>query len=321
MEMRLMYTRFASNAACMLLLLAGAVPLAAQPKITLSNGATSAAIWYFGPGITGTVPNGYLTFQTLQATYPADTNPNPTITWSTNQPSLLRLTAQQFTNKTSYYIAQATGPSFTTRQLPPPTYNISVVETWDGVKSASFLIFINMPYSNNAVNEGQYCDPPGTCDCNAGGAYPGDTGYVTLNNVYTEDLFGNYITKTNTNEVLFNQLYLGTGNWTSALGNPGQGNWPPARWNSQITFPDYYYICTSNPSYLSPPPTSSGSGGTEVFSETQNYYIGSTTNGQGLCTQASAADLYTNHGEQSNIRPPAYPATVCANRTPLNSKP
>jgi hypothetical protein len=48
-----------------------------------------------------------------------------------------------------------------------------------------------------------------------------------------------------------------------------------------------------------------------VFSETQNYYIGSTTtNGSGLCTQASAANLYTNYGAQSNIQPPAYPATV-----------
>jgi hypothetical protein len=145
--------RFVINAA-FILLVAGAVPLSAQPKITLSNGATSASIWYLGPGLTGTVPNGYLTFQTLQATYPADTKVNPTITWSTNLPSLLQLTLQQFTNKTSYYNAQATGPSFTTRQVPPPTFNISVIVTWDGVKSAPFLIFINMPYSNQAVNEG-----------------------------------------------------------------------------------------------------------------------------------------------------------------------
>jgi hypothetical protein len=165
--------RFVSSAA-FILLLVGAVPLFAQPKITLSNGATSASIWYFGPGITGTVPSGYLTFQTLQATDPTDTNPNPTITWSTNQPSLLQLAPQQFTNKTSYYTAQATGPSFTTRQLPPPTYNISVTVTWDGVKSASFPMFINMPYSNNAADEGQYCSG-GSCDCNA--FYPGK-GYL-----------------------------------------------------------------------------------------------------------------------------------------------
>jgi hypothetical protein len=145
------------------------------------------------PRITGTVPNGYLTFQTLQATDPGDTNPTPTITWSTNLPLLLKLTSQQFTNKTSYYVAQATGPSFTSAQLPPPTYNISVFVTWDGVKSAAFTMFINMPYSNNAVNEGQYCSPAGSCDCNAEGVFPGEdfTGYATLNNVYTEDLFGN----------------------------------------------------------------------------------------------------------------------------------
>ena len=303
------------------MLLAGAAPLSAQPKITLSNGATSAAIWYLGPGITGTVPNGYLTFQTLQATYPADTNPNPTITWSTNQPSLVKLTAQSFTNKTSYYVAQATGPSFTTPQLPPPTYNVWVVVTWDGVKSAPFTMFINMPYANNSVNKGQYCSPPGSCDCNAAGFKPGQTGYVTLYDVYTLDLFSNDISQIGTNEVLFNQLWLGTGNWTAANGNPSQASWLPGDWNSQNTFPDFYWICTLDPSYLTPPPTSYGSGGTAVFSETQNYYIGSTTNGDGLCTQAAAVTLYTNHGAASNVQPPAYPATVCANRTPLNQKP
>jgi hypothetical protein len=207
--------RFASNAAC-ILLLAGAVPLAAQPKITLSNGATSASIWYMGPGITGTVPNGYLTFQTLQATYPADTKPNPTITWSTNQPSLLKLTSQQFTNKTSYYVAQATGPSFIFAQLPPPTYNISVFVTWDGVKSASFQMFINMPYANQVVNEGQYCAAFDQCDCNAFFPGQGYTGFETLNNVYTEDLFTNYMAQTDTNEVLFNQIFLDAPGWDGA---------------------------------------------------------------------------------------------------------
>ena len=83
------YERFAI--AAMSLILTAAVPLSAQPEITLSNGATSAAIWYLGPQQIGTVPNGYLTVQTLLATYPTDQNPNPTITWSTNQPSLLEL--------------------------------------------------------------------------------------------------------------------------------------------------------------------------------------------------------------------------------------
>lgn len=314
-----------SAIAAAFLIVSAAVPLSAQPKITLSNGATSAAIWYLGPGQTGTVPNGYFTAQLLQATYPADGNPNPTITWSTNQPSLLELIPYLFVNRTSFYTAQATGPSYTTRQLPPGNYNISVVVTWDGVQSAPFPIFINMPYSNLAVNQGQWCSSPGICDCNASNFYPGRgyTGYVTLYNVYTEDLFGNYLTQVGTNEVLFNQLYLGTGGWTDPpLGNPSQSTWPANRWNSNYTFGDYYSICTSNPGSLFPPPTSYGCCGAEVFSETQNYYIGnSTTNGAGLCTQASAVELNTNNGVQSNVQPPAYPATICANRTPLNSKP
>jgi hypothetical protein len=92
----------------------------------------------------------------------------------------------------------------------------------------------------------------------------------------------------------------------SPLGNPPQSTWATTSWNSQYTFPDYYSICTSNPSSLSPPPTSSGCCGAEVFSETQNYYIGnSTTNGDGLCTQANAVQLNTNNGAQSNTQPPA----------------
>jgi hypothetical protein len=293
--MLLICMRFASNAAC-ILLLAGALPLSAQPKITLSNGATSASIWYMGPGITGTVPNGYLTFQTLQASDPGDTNPNPTITWSTNQPSLLKLTSQQFTNKTSYYVAQAIGPSFTSAQLPPPTYNISVFVTWDGVKSAAFPMFINMPYANQAVNEGQYCSGFNECDCNAEN-FPGSgyTGFVTLNNVYTKDLFGNYLTKVDANEVLFNQIWLDAPGWDGAP-NPLNAYWTPASWNGANTFPDYYSFCTDLPSSYDPEPTSSGSGGTLVFTETQNYYIGNATVGDGLCTQASVANLYTNHG-------------------------
>jgi hypothetical protein len=130
------------------------------------------------------------------------------------------------------------------------------------------------------------------------------------------------MTAVGTNEVLFNQLYLGTGGWTSALGNPAQSKWTTALWNSQYTFPDWYWICGPSPPSVSPPQTSSGSGGAAVFTETQNYFIGSSaTNGRGLCTQANAVTLNTNNGAQSNTQPPAYPATVCANKTPLNRAP
>lgn len=268
----------------------------------------------------GSVPIGYGTEISLEAAS-SDPNPNPTVTWSTNQPSLLQLVPEFMIGGISYYTAEAIGPSFTYPQSPPANYNISVTVTRDGVKSAPFPIFINIPYANYVVNTGQYCSAFDKCDCNAAGFYSGYTGYVTLNNVYTEDLFGNYLTRISTNETLFNQLWLGTGGWTSSLGNPKQSNWSSAQWNSGYSFPDYYSFCTSTPSSFTPPPTYSGSGGTEFFTETQNYWIESTTNGWGLCTQASAADLYTNHGAQSNVQPPAYPAAVCANRTNLNTAP
>jgi hypothetical protein len=263
-------------------LLAAAVPLVAQPQITLSsNGGTSAAIWYLGPGQTGVVPNGYWTYQGVQASYPGHNNPQPQITWSTNHPELLQLIPNIFVANTSFYTIQALGPSYGYPQLVPPNYNISVIVTWDGVSSAPFKVFSNMPYANYTVNQGQYCSSPGQCDCNAQGFYPGQTGYVTLINVYTQDLFGNFLTPVGTNEVLFHQLYLGTGGWTSSLGNPSQSKWATSAWNSQYTFPDYFWICSSKPSSLSPPPTSYGSGGTKIFSETQNYYIRSAaTNGE-----------------------------------------
>jgi hypothetical protein len=126
--------------------------------------------------------------------------------------------------------------------MPARTTTSLVVVTWDGVKSAPFTVFINMPYSNYVVNKGRWCSSAGSCDCNAANFYPGRgyTGYVTLFDVYTEDLFGNYLTQVGTNEVLFNQLYLGTGGWTSPLSatprnRPGPRRAGTASTRSRIT--------------------------------------------------------------------------------------
>ena len=277
------------------------------PKLQADN-STYAAIWYLGPGIsnvTGYGGNVYNTTITANATAPpGDDNPHPVITYQTNEPSIISLTP----NGASVLIT-AIGPSYTTAQSQP-VYNVTITATWDGEQSPPVYLLVNIPYSNTVVNEGQYCSSPGVCNCNAG-FKPGQTGYVTLLDVYVRDLFGNALVQIPANETLKDPLYLGTGGWTSSLGVPTQGKWPLNLWNSEYSFPDYYWICSPNPGSLTPPLTNYGTSGViAVFTETQNYWIGSTTNGSGVCTQVDYSQLYTDHGVQGGAEIPGYPATT-----------
>jgi len=145
---------------------------AATPTITY-GGTSSAAIWYLGPGQVD--ENGYYVDGLLVATNPGDTNPSPSIYWSTNINSLLGIVPQSG-DKSAKITSK--GPSYTTAQSPPPVYNITVTVTWDGVASAPFPVFINVPYSNTVVNAGQFCNSNG-CDCNAN--WPG-RGYQRIHN-------------------------------------------------------------------------------------------------------------------------------------------
>ena len=122
MEMRLICMRFASNAACICTRSCRAAVRATENHSVERRYLRGHMVSRprYNRDRTQRLPH----FPTLQATYPADTNPNPTITWSTNQPSLLRLTPVQFTNKTSSLCPPAIGPSFGTAQLPPPAYNV-----------------------------------------------------------------------------------------------------------------------------------------------------------------------------------------------------
>ena len=215
------------------------------------------------------------------------------------------------------------GPSYTTPQTPPPIYNIQVTVTWDGQLSAPYPVFVNIPYSNTVVNKGQYCTAFNVCDCNAIGN-TGYTGYVTLNYVYVRDLFANALTEIDSNESLFNQQLLGTGNWTSQyFPNPKQSSWEASQWLNSYYFGDYFSICSTNPAFFTPEPTYSGSGGPPVFSETQDYmdWRSLNRNHVGVCTQGASVSLNTNNGDQSNAHIPGYPGTICTNKTTYNTKP
>lgn len=276
------------------------------------DGTNSSAIWYLGSGIgnvTGYGGNIYYDTITVYAHRPPDDdNPNPTVTWSTNKPLLLSLTPTGPSNTMVNILALA--PSYVTPQSPPPDYNISVTVTWDGVASLPWPVFINTPYSNTVVDEGEYCSSPGVCNCNAG-FKPGQTGYVTLLDVYVRDLFGNALVQIPANETLKNPLYLGSGGWTSSLGVPAQWQWPLDLWNSEYSFPDYYWICSPNAGSLVPPLTDYGTSGVAaVITLTQNYWVGITTNGYGVCTQVDYIQLYTDHGVQDGAVAPGYPGTT-----------
>jgi hypothetical protein len=287
------------------------------------DGTDSVAMWYLGPligNVTGYGGNIYYVSVTLQA-MTNEAGPSPTVTFSTNQPLLLSLSPSGGPFACGAYecanvVVTAIAPSFVTAQSPPADYNISVTATWDGdLASNPVSVFINTPYSNTVVNEGQYCSSPGVCNCAALGK-TGQTGYATLLDVYARDLFANALVQIPANETLHGQLWLNSGGWTSALGNPTAGTWPITKWNSEYSFPDYYFICSPNPSSLTPPPTSYGTNGVvTVFTETQDYWIGSTTNGSGVCTQVDFAALYADHGIQGGAEIPGYPGTSECNST------
>jgi len=303
--------------AAVLVALYASVAIAATPTITY-GGTSSAAIWYLGPGQVD--EDGYYVDALLVASNPGDSNPSPSIYWSTNFNSLLAIVPQ---NGDKSAIITSKGPSYTTAQSPPPVYNVTVTVTWDGMASAPFPVFINVPYSMNVVNMGQYCTAAG-CDCDAVPNTYGLTGYITLNDVQMLDLFGWGNLPIPVNETLENQLFLGTGSWSvPPLNYPAAGYWTAAQWTSAGTssyFSDFFEVCIGG-TLPTPPPTSSGTGGTSVFTETQKYWVGTTAPWTGVCTQADIVTLYTNHGAQSGAQTPGFPATVCKQGNFLNTKP
>lgn len=183
--------------------------------------------------------------------------------------------------------------------------------TWDGNVSAPYLVFNNVPYSNTVVNAGRYCNANG-CDCNANWPNSGYQGYDTLNQVYVRDLFSNALSPIVLHETLENpQLKNG---WTNP---PISTTLSPSYWLASYWtgywFPDEFAECKLPTQQPNPLLQSSGTGGTLGLTVTQKYWIGTTTLGFGLgvCTQRDVANLYTNHGNQTNPQIPGFPSTIC----------
>jgi hypothetical protein len=285
--------------------------------IDITNGcptvkATSLTLWYFG----GQSPGGdySVTNALVVAPTPGDTNPNPVISWSVDNPSLLQLVP--YTNQITNNSANITslGPSFTSHQ-GVLTYNIHITVTYDGVASDPVPVFINTPLAANNTNQIQYCNGHG-CDCAA--LYPGQglQGYVTLIQGALLDILGNQLQPVILHETLEQQQYLAaayiSANQSGQLGFPMADTWTVAEWNSNKTFNDYYGFCEPPADQFTPPVTSSGGGNTQLFNETQKYWIGVSGPGfLGSCVQRNVARLYTDHGAMTDIEVPGIPSIIC----------
>lgn len=123
-----------------------------------------------------------------------------------NIPSLLTLYPSGSPPRSALIVTN--GPSYTTAQSGNPNYNIQVTVTWDGMVSAPYLVFNNVPYSNTVVNAGQFCNANG-CDCNANNPGAGLQGFNTLNQVYVRDLFGNALTPIVLHEIALQRIFKG----------------------------------------------------------------------------------------------------------------
>ena len=298
------------------MILIGALHAAAQtvPVITnAADGSSSAAFWYLGGGSS---VDGYLVQWRVNLTAPAgDTNPTPTITWSSDRTDLISIAPA---SDGLSAVLTALRSSDTTRpgSFPTPSsYNIHITAVYDGVSSAGFPVYLNTPFAMT-TSASQYCSG-GVCSCDAFFPREGDHGYITLNVSSVQDILGETLVPIRLNESLENQHFVAAG-WVGS-GFPVAGKWTPAGgsgaapWQSNNTFNDYFYICTTNTT-RTPPITSYGSGTTAIFTETQKFWIGTTTAFSGVCAQRGLVTLYTDHGGNSSVIVPGIPSGTICNR-------
>jgi hypothetical protein len=320
-----------------------ALHVVGKPRILKTDGSTSAAFWYLG-GVPGTtcdtglacVDGYYLQTRLLVAAPPNDTNPNPTIKWSTNSTklSLSDDPSASPTGSAEILTSQASSDTVQSTLLPPSQWSIHVTVTYDGIASDPFPVYINTPFSVTTNNMGQYCDASGACDCQATGFFPPPppppppppsnslyVGYVTLSQDRVFDILQNQLdVPIRLHETLENPQLLG--GWQGTANPiPIAGTWGPNGrngWNGDNrTFNDYFSVCSNDTSNLSPPPTFSGQGtSTPVFNVTQKFWIGSvvtlTNPFNGACVQRALLTLFDDHGTSTNEQVPGIPATICS---------
>lgn len=269
------------------------------PAIRGPNGATSAAFWYLGdvsPNCCSGLTNKYWTIWAVTLTTNTP-DPNPTIAWSTDSPTKVRITPNGQTGAT----LSAVGHS-----APGTTYDIHVSVTVDGIQSAPFPVFINTPWTQSHTGP----SPTATCASIWGLSYPnGWVGQVT-NTI--RDLPGYVVTPLDVRETFENDIVKYTGeDW----GIPAEANWPadPAKhsWSGN-TFVDTYLMCW-NPQGVAIPPTVSWNpnGGTLINTDTQKYWTGSLTGFHGECSQRHSISWYTNHIALGSVTTPISDQSTC----------
>jgi len=279
----------------------------AQPVISnAANGSSSAAFWYLNglPSCCSDSPNGAIYYTQWQLNVYIPPGGSGTPVWSTDSPLLVSI-APAANGLSAILTAQ--GPSNTIAQ-GQATYNIHIYVTENGVQSAPFPVYINTPFSFAITSSGQYCNSNGDCDCKAAGLN-GYTGYITASYDQGYDILGNALVPIDFHETIENQQFVAPG-WKGKVGSPTASGWAATQWQPGNLWIDFYTLCGTG--VLNPPATSSGNGTTAGFTETQKFWIGTTTtNFTGSCIDRNATTFYTDHGASSNLQTPGIPASIC----------
>ena len=270
------------------------------PVITGPNGESSVAFWYLGgvtPGCCSDLTNWYWTQWSIKL-IPNTSDPNPTISWSTDSPSKVSITANGTTGATLTALG---------RSAPGAGYDIHIRVTVDGLISDPFPVFIDTPYTQSGTS-------PSPFACNYVGAtngYQASVSYsvtgvngATLIPLDVRETFENYTPKY-PNE-----------NW----GVFAEATWHGADWTGNNTFVDTVALCWGGPPAGTIPDTVSWStsGTTLIATETQKFWFGSGSRFVGECGLVHARNQYTDHFTDTNTTSPVTNQSACAQGTFAN---
>jgi len=280
-----------------------AVVVPKPATISGPSGATSATFWYLGgnPSI-----DGYAVTTTLTATAPNPSDPAAQILWTTDSPSKVSISANGLTA-----VLTSTGASGFNAG-----FDIHVTVNYDGIPSAAFPVMIRTPYSMTTSTPGQYC-AGGLCGCPS--QYPSDwVGFANFVSHGIADQMGKTLGPITTHESLEKAEWLNAS--YSVFPNPEEGTWTTNIWTGNA-FPDVFALCAAPAAAtaLDPPLASYNPSGTAaVFNETQKFWVGSSTDFQGVCVQRGVVTFYTDHGAISSYSTPITNTADCSRGVVLN---
>jgi hypothetical protein len=269
------------------------------PVITSSNGQQTtnyAAFWYLGgitPGCCNDTPNGFYTQWPVYLTTNTQ-DPNPSIQWSTDSPSLLQIVPNGTSGATLISLGHSSPVS--------KTFDINVFVTVDGLTSSPFPVYINTPWTQSA-------SAPNPSACNYVGA---TNGYLAAFIQTITDLTGTQLIPIDMRETFENYVPKPPDDW----GLPPEATWAVADWSPppNSTFTDTAVLCWGgNPAPMPPTAPWNPNGGTQFDSFTQKFWAGSPNQRfQGECTVRQAINEYTNHISFSNVTTPVSNQGDCA---------